>query len=351
MMSVHKLVESGYLKTFSYYDFEDGNRILLDINNPKSNFLRSLTSGSDVPVSRETVRSFGDFKEKFMQPIDQSIGLAFRGQAMDWPLQSSLKRFWQKFENKLPLGVPNRNETLYNAFSVNSEIVQKYLVQDGLALLPPRDQLLAIMQHYQAPTTLLDWTLDMDVALFFAYENAPVKESDHVTIYIVDIGKMHTMNHRAAPKFKNITLNSDTLLDNYDYTKHENTWTFVWPKSFGDIRFAVQRGLFAKQQFKHPDDMRPLDEFLETPQIYDDKPPLHTPLPGTLWIIKLPVSERSVVMEYLENSNITHDSIFVSWETICRDMISHYRNHLMDSTYTSVLNMSVDAAQKITNGK
>lgn len=160
------------------------------------------------------------------------------------------------------------------------------------------------------PSPLLDWTLSLKVALYFAFADCPGKEQTHAWVYIADIGKIHRMNIQGI-------ITTDRLC-NRDEHMPANTWTFVWPSQFGDIRFATQQGLFACQNFKHPADMIPLDDYLRAKVS-----------PGTLLFVGIPVSERPQVMRYLEKQGITHDALFPSWENICTEAMSNYRNYLM----------------------
>lgn len=47
-------------------------------------------------------------------------------------------------------------------------------------------ELLALMQHYEAPTRLQDWTYSFYVALFFAVDRASPERSDRSTVWAAD---------------------------------------------------------------------------------------------------------------------------------------------------------------------
>lgn len=316
MKTIHQLQPPYYLQLFSYHDCVEGNEVLLATDEPNNLLRKRIQEQKEQkPVSKLCVQSFIEFRERFMSDESESdqVGLAFRGQARRWPLQTKLKRFWEEIDESPCEAVVEtanlRTPCCWNVDLLNN-LVERYLDQGCKVLRPPKDQLWAILQHYGAPTPLLDWTLSLNVALYFAFAVCPAKEQFHAYVHIADIGKIHRMNYQEGltiPKLRGL-----------DYTKIENTWTFVWPSQFGDIRFATQQGLFAYQNFKHPDDMIPLDDYLRAKGN-----------PGTLLSVGIPVSERQQVMFYLEERGITHDALFPSWENICTDAMSNYRNYLM----------------------
>lgn len=347
METIYPLLRPRYLKPFSYYEWPEGNAILLDIDNPEGNVLRKRTAqGNRKAVETFPVESFDEFSGMFMGDDSQRnlVGLAFRGQAGNWPLQSTLTRYWSRFDawqqdatyNRLH---PEMRDRCNWESSLVKTIVEKYLDQDGKALRPPCDQLWAILQHYGAPTPLLDWTLSLDVALYFAFDEVPTKKNTHAYIHMVDIGKVHKMNHPEG-------LTAEKLLD-LGYSVPDSTWAFVWPSQFGDIRFATQQGLFAYQNFIHPDDMIPLDEFLSGRGHNETTRPKSPPHPGTLLSISIPAAERPKVMSYLDSKSISSATLFPDWETICSNAVSEYRNYLMDPDWQNRGAMSMGQAQDL----
>lgn len=337
------LPEKPFLELFSYGQWKEGNEALLDIENRTSNLLRARNA--QTPVVYHSLQSFEQFRREFVEPIEesrgaQSLGLAFRGQPADFPLHSRLKRFWNQFpEQPLRDGMPlhPRREADYRMTDVN-EVVKKHLFQFGAVPLPCRDHLYGVLQHYGAPTPLLDWTLRLDIALFFALEHAS-KDHDRVALCMADIGKIHAVNLRAI-------YGNDAILDigrlrEVDPTKLDETWTFLRPASFGDIRFSVQQGIFAKQQFDTEHAMIALDEFLKSPspqyacrENVAWKQPCRksAQIPGTLWVVTLPAAERPKVMAYLAERNVTRESLFVSWEYICKDLVSQATDRLLSGS-------------------
>ena len=346
MRMIHQLAPVGYLNLFSYHEWAKGNSLLAATNDPSSNLLRRRTAelGITSAVDKVSVTSFDQFKDQFLndQTGAETVGLAFRGQAGDWPLQTRLKRFWLEFERNGCGPIPDWRKPSNWEITFPQGIMDTHLFQEGRVLPPARDQLWAILQHYGAPTHLLDWTLSLDVALFFAFETAPVKDSTYAYVHMVDIGKMHEMNERLVDYDSKTSRGGST---DQDYTRHRDSWTFVWPKHFGDIRFAAQQGLFAIQQFMHPDDMIPLDEFLTQHDVGFNGAIVAGP--GTLLSVRIPASERPAVMEYLDERGMSRESLFPDWSGICAAAVSQYRNYLLDPNWQMGCAMGVDCAREV----
>ena len=74
------MTEKSFLGIFSYFDKDNENKILNDINNHESNFLRKLSANAN-PVVKKHCFTFKEFQEDFIKTPDTVIGLAFRGQA------------------------------------------------------------------------------------------------------------------------------------------------------------------------------------------------------------------------------------------------------------------------------
>lgn len=91
----------------------------------------------------------------------------FRGQQdSTWGLQTSFERVMDRFEVH-PLTRPEREKGLIRYFMRQSHHYTPVAPHPDCAL-----EWLALMQHYGAPTRLLDWTYSFFVAAYFAVEKA-----------------------------------------------------------------------------------------------------------------------------------------------------------------------------------
>ena len=115
--------------------------------------------------------------EDFLDWIGELQGSwCFRGQRESaWPLRSSLDR---DVRVKTPNGYYHRDRR-----EVERDLLFRFQqhAHQFIPHLPPvgdKPSWFSLMQHYGAPTRLLDWTLSPYVALFFAVEERPVEKND-----------------------------------------------------------------------------------------------------------------------------------------------------------------------------
>lgn len=307
--------DKSFLKIFSYFGDDKANTILQDIENPKSNYLRELSANETRPVVPEHCSTFEDFQDRFMNK-ESAIGLAFRGQASaEWRLNSSLFRLWTKLKVPDDRGISMRIDHFISRAQDLAKERLNYNRQNP-DRPPDNDYLMAVLQHYREMSPLLDWTLNMDYALYFAFAGAPAIKSKKVAIYIADIGKVNNLALRAI-NHERMGCSIDTMLAiTLDAVKRTGGgWAFFRPAHFGDIRFALQAGVFA---YQHATDF---ERYLS---VYNSWSGNDFAVPGTLWIVTLPVSERPAVMKHLAENHVTHEMLFAGWDEIGRDIVSKY---------------------------
>ncbi|HOC94250.1 MAG TPA: FRG domain-containing protein [bacterium] len=108
----------------------------------------------------------------------------FRGQPHDWPLCPSLTRILIK--NKVNI---NDARVIENKLLEDFQ-TKRHLHENVCNKLNEKDLLAwwEIMQHYGAPTRLLDWTKSPYVALYFAVND--LSENDGV-VYVLEVGHLN----------------------------------------------------------------------------------------------------------------------------------------------------------------
>jgi hypothetical protein len=133
---------------------------------PEAGVLKqSPTSAADVPYRVIEIHSWKRYQQIVAGPEYRSW--AFRGQSdASWPLFSSLSRYLIQYRID-PRAWPEQEMRSLRIFRRKAHLF--------LNVVPPDDdsfQWLAMMQHFGAPTRLLDFTWSPFVAGFFALERA-----------------------------------------------------------------------------------------------------------------------------------------------------------------------------------
>ena len=114
-----------------------------------------------MEIEAKSVLSIRDLEDQAKDP-----GWVFRGQRnAGWPLATSLERVCETFEADTTKHGAKIEQILLREFQRRFHHYRS-LLPLGTALL----EWLAYMQHYGAPTRLLDWTYSLHVALYFAIE-------------------------------------------------------------------------------------------------------------------------------------------------------------------------------------
>ena len=166
-------------------------------------------------------------------------GWLFRGQgAGGWPLSSSLERLDAPDKPDAEIGL------LYEFQRKAIAHLQPHLV--------PKDVFgwLALMQHYGAPTRLLDWTRSPYIAFFFALER-PMPPATEASLWVVDVNWIHdrvarmlnAQGKRSDEAERLIQQQQDALVEYFVRTNPFPGVAAVEPWVF-DARQAAQQSVF-----------------------------------------------------------------------------------------------------------
>jgi hypothetical protein len=147
----------------------------------------------------------------------------FRGQnEARFKLYNSAQRYWtsnnlmQLESLKQPISYIEMLQNMVNNAKQNKllqQVFKYYEIENHQMDMP----LLSILQHYGAPTPLMDWTYDLDVALFFAIDKAKGNEEsnirDYVSIYRINkhehsnfvLNNLNFISANIFPSVKNLS--------------------------------------------------------------------------------------------------------------------------------------------------
>ncbi len=309
------------LEAFHYPGSLDLSLEMLDVANDSLNSLRKYSCGeSFAEKSFSTLRQMFDF----FGDSKNHHGLVFRGQAnAEWELNSSLVRLYKKYGFYCEDGSGDVNSDDYK------EVDELFSLIPNSMKTPSPEQKLLFAQHYGFPTRLLDWTESLDIALFFAFERIP-EESKTVALFPVDLGKVYlsdyiydvhypsvddgwTVDDRWTPiellvQLKERKISPDQVLLwllKKKFPFKPNSWDFMRPKSFWDLRMSVQQTVVSVQDIPVP-----FEQSFGKASLA---------LPCTCLKATLPVSLRSEVMDYLKTKGVSRDSLFPNVDTLCKE--------------------------------
>lgn len=122
---------------------------------------------------------------------------------------------------------------------LRSELTEDFQKQRQISSYPSNpydDQLLIQLQHYGAPTNLLDWITSIETALFFAFYSAPTSPTDYVAVFVANPIQLNPLSESACKK-----------------------WAFMEPHNFFDARIHAQKGIFMKHLYR----AEPFEKMLE----------------------------------------------------------------------------------------
>jgi len=189
-------------------------------------------------MQRKTIRSWSDFdrlveRKHFRKWI-------FRGQSCSsWALESSLHRAFDEAQSIYKL--KNGKEKSLNRFEHEKVMIDRFKCNAHLYLnhLPLSEDLLSwlsLMQHYGAPTRLLDFSFSPYVALFFALETG----EEDAAVYCV--------NHNAIRNDDDEYFGKDRL-EVYSRvlqpkSEKDDPCLFAFEPTFSNQRLLSQQGLF-----------------------------------------------------------------------------------------------------------
>lgn len=136
---------------------------------------------ADMAIEIPEVRL--DTWDQLTREFDAPPSWVFRGQASaNWPLLSTLDR-------RTPQGYPKQFAE-FNLCRDFRRHAHTYL--QPLEIPDTPGEWLALMQHYGAPTRLLDFTRSPFVAAYFAFEDPPADGCDRCAIWAIEPGWCHT---------------------------------------------------------------------------------------------------------------------------------------------------------------
>lgn len=132
---------------------------------------------SSDEFSFKEICSWNQFLEA-LNGLDKEQKWIFRGQSKDWLLKTTLERALEDYGICL-----NRAEDI--EADMIRDFRRRYRGNDRDLVLGDTLYCLSVMQHYGAPTRLLDWDYSPYIAAFFALESKVKKGSSNCDLPVV----------------------------------------------------------------------------------------------------------------------------------------------------------------------
>ncbi len=252
------------------------------------------------------LKTWSEFKELVEEPRLEWI---YRGQSnSEWELETSLERSniidtFSEFEKEL-----------YDEFRKGAPF---YLGNENLPIT--RLQWFSMMQHFGAPSRLMDFTKSPYIAAYFAFEQAsPNAEKIAIwvvnKIYLFQKALYYFKNKIEHPDFKHHAFDDDTFEKVYNESLKDG-FNCVFPLEPKQVnqRYHLQQSIFVCQGNPYGKFINQLD-FIGN--LKED----------TFMKITIPNSESKIAIRDLIKMNITRASLFPGLEGFAMSLFVKYEN-------------------------
>jgi hypothetical protein len=185
-------------------------------------------------------------------------------------------------------------------------------------------EVLALMQHHEAPTRLLDWTYSFYVALYFALDRADIQRSDHSAVWALDTDWVVKQLRAHQSDLHNIIdYDRNMQRDIHTFKKvFRQERRFVCPVNpyFLNERLSIQQGLFLC-----PGSVRCSFEDNLSALQYQESSGVCTPVDNASdALVKINISNapstRKEILQHLHRMNMSRTSLFPGIDGFARSL-------------------------------
>lgn len=244
-----------------------------------------------------TIKEWDEF-DSHVEKLDHRDWL-FRGQSdRKYELKSSLFRL---FEDIQQITLPHKGmEWRFKKDTHERLLIEQFQAHAHLylATLPQKEDILewlAIMQHYGAPTRMLDVTLSPHIAAYFALE------AGHGDCCI------YTFNHKMFTQIDEKELGKDYKITIFDDHRYEKSFFIPYEPKMMNERLVAQQGLFLVPSTNY----QTLEEILEIYGYEKGEASKKYIIPSHL---------RYEGMRRLRRMNITSATLFPGIDGFCKSL-------------------------------
>jgi hypothetical protein len=263
--------------------------------------------GNEKIFSNEIVDGF----DNIPMLLESDSPIFFRGQSnADWTLKPKLYRLWSSVITQYQ---QNSQEILkealikeYDSIRYFQQRAQRHLeITNTIPRKLSNDtfgEWLALMQHYNTPTRLLDWTASFRVALYFAVQDDLVNGA----VWVFDKENFKKaakeIYHEISPDQGDMILKD---LDNFvEFGMNASHMILIYENDIKTDRIISQRGVFTFSTHIFTNHAFHIGQMLRGLQRFP------------LTKIIIPKHIKKDVRERLAKMNITNETLFVSIDSI-----------------------------------
>lgn len=193
----------------------------------------------------DTKDNFGKMYEKLLaDKVKKGNNLIYRGVTdSKYKLYNSAQRHWIQKELNLwsPLDFHSFIQTeIDKAKTWQNNLLDKFYRSFGLSTAPELG-VLSFLQHYGAPTPLLDWTYNLDCGLFFGIDglkhNEGVELDNYFSLYIID----KSANYNELINYADLHKQAREFIANVKKTEPDIN-SFNIEKEYENIAYSLIKG-------------------------------------------------------------------------------------------------------------
>ena len=175
----------------------------------------------------------------------------------------------------------------------------------------PKDfwELTALAQHYGLETRLLDWTQDIDIAIYFAVHREPTLSDDEKKKEDSQYVAIWALNTSVAQKIPSLNIIRPPYSGNPNLAAQKGLFTY-WKEE--GLPFASKE--INLEILKRETVTKPLNELIEVQSQKNENSEVY------MWRYLIPRKDRAILYEHIKRRNVTAATLFPGYDGVVRSL-------------------------------